>query len=664
VSAEPFTTAHALQLKLVRDAGFVGDGRHAFYSVAEIDDEPREVHSLWIVDLADSSLRRLGEEFIDPIAPTPSPDGRSFALLVDIDGVRQIYVLPTEGGPARQRTTLSQGVSGRPTWSPDGRAIAFTAGPPEQRDPALPFRVDRVTYRFERIGYLDDAVTDVYVVDVESGALTQLTSDRCMNSNPRWSPDGRSLSYLVSFPPDREWSGFPELVVQPLDGGDRHVVLDGWGAVLQAEWCADGDHIAFIGHPADGYLLTQKWDLWTVDVAGGEPECRTARLATGVGAGIQADSLSWELQLSATRICLRDDAAYVSGQVRGDVVVYRVGLEGREIVESVVTAEGSAYLVDVDEEGTVLYVATTFVDPPELMLGSKRITTLNDGLLETLARPDVRQFDVTAPDGLRTEAWALTPPGQDGPWPTVLYIHGGPYGAFGSTYMIDFQLLVGAGFAVVCHNFRGSRGYGTEFAEAIVGKWGPAGSLDHHATLDEAIRIGIADPDRLGVCGYSHGAFATNWLVATSDRFKAGVAENGSTDWATKFGVVDWPMYVRLELGGTPYEVPDVYREQSPLTYAPNCRTPLLFVIGESDLRCQPVEAEQYYRVLKTNGVPTEMLRLPNSTHLGTWDGPVPARIAQNEALVEWFTRYLVPDDASGASAAPARSSELSGTVR
>jgi dipeptidyl aminopeptidase/acylaminoacyl peptidase len=640
----PFSSAHAQQLKLVRDACFVGDDRHICYSVAEIDDELRETHSLWLFDLADSGTRRIGEGLTGVDAPAPSPDGESFAVLAEVEGIRQICLIPVDGGPARPLTALPQGVSGRPAWSPDGRSIAFTAGPAQRRDPSLPYRVDRVTYRFERVGYLDDVVTDVYVVDVASGSTRQLTSDRCMNSDPRWSPDGRSLSYLVSFPPDRMWTGMPELHVLAVEDGKSSALVSGWGAVLRAAWCGDGERIAFVGHPAEGYLMTNKWDLWTIDATGGEPECRTETLLPGVGAGIQAASLSWELHLSATRICVHHGVAYISGQVGGDVVIYRVSLSGPEAVERVVETHGSsAYLVDIGREGETLSVVTSFVEPPELMLGTKRITSLNDELVGMLSRPDLKELQVTASDGLQTEAWALTPPGEEGPWPSVLYIHGGPYGAFGSTYMIDFQLLVGAGFAVVFHNFRGSRGYGSEFSHKIVGKWGPAGSLDHHATVDEAISAGIADPERVGVCGYSHGSFATCWLVGTSDRFKAAVAENGSTDWTSKFGNTDWPFVVELEMGGTPLDAPEAYRELSALTYAPNCKTPVLFVVGEDDLRCHPVESQQYYRVLKSNGVPTEMLRLPNSSHLGTWDGPIPARIAQNEALVDWFKRYLAP---------------------
>jgi dipeptidyl aminopeptidase/acylaminoacyl peptidase len=351
-------------------------------------------------------------------------------------------------------------------------------------------------------------------------------------------------------------------------------------------------------------------------------------------------------EMRAARIQLERDVAYVSAQVGGDVRYYRVALTGPEHIEQLSEGAGSKYLF-AHSAGRALYLATSSLDPPELMLGSRRVTNLNVDLMSGLRRPRLRSFDVTASDGLQTEAWALTPSTGQGPWPTVLYIHGGPYAAFGSTFMIDFQLLVGAGFAVVFHNFRGSIGYGDEFAELIVGQWGPAGSLDHHAALDEAIRIGITDPDRIGVCGYSHGGFATCWLVGTSHRFRAAVAETPSTSFASAFGNADADWWLEQEFGGTPTELPEAYFRSSPLSYATNCTTPLLFVVGEEDLRCHPVESEQYYRVLKSKGVPTEMLRLPGSSHIGTWNGPVASRIAQNEALLDWFTRYLAPKERS-----------------
>lgn len=635
----PFDFQHAQQLKFIVDAGFVAGARYGYFLVAEIEDSSRETHSLWLFERDGSNTQRLAADHGDLSAATPAPDGSSFAVLVEVDGKKQVFRVPMDDGAVGKLTDLPQGVTSRPVWSSDGRSIAFSAGPTEPRDPSLPYRVDRVTYRYDALGYLDDAIQDIYVVDVANATVQQLTNDRNMNSDPQWSPDGRSISYLVSFPPDQAWTQLPELHLLTVNSGETRTLVSDWG-VSSVAWCDDGERIAFAGCRTGGNWLTQKLDIWTVDLAGGEPECRTTNLEVGIGSRIQADLPNWE-QLATPRICVRGEDCYVSGQVGGDIVIYRVKLNGPESVERVLETDGCAYLFDFDTESGILHVATSFLDPPELVLGSTPITALNEELMDKVERPDVHVLEVTAEDGLRTEAWALTPPGEDGPWPTVLYIHGGPYGAFGSTYMIDFQLLVGAGFAVVLNNFRGSGGYGSDFLEMIVGNWGPAGSLDHHATVDEAVRAGIADPDRIGVCGYSHGGFATCWLVGTSDRFRAAVAENPTTSWTSAYGEMDIDWFIVKELGGAPHEVPDVYRHQSPLTHAPNCTTPLLFVIGEADMRCHPVESEQYYRVLKSRGVPSEMLRLPNSTHIGTWNGPVAGRIAQNEALVDWFSRFL-----------------------
>jgi dipeptidyl aminopeptidase/acylaminoacyl peptidase len=643
IDRQAFSNEHALQLKFVRHAGFVADGRDVYYSVAEIGVDRRERHSLWLCDRLGGATRRVAGGLDDVKVPAAAPDGRGIALVAELDGANQLCLAPLDGGPVKPLTSLPQGVTGRPAWSPDSRSIAFTAGPATRSDPTLPYRVVRATYRLDGIGYVNDATLDLYVVDVETRAVRRLTEDDCMNSDPRWSPDGMFLSYLVSVPPDRVWDQSPSLYVLTVASGEARPVIDTWGAAFHAEWCADSRRIAFVGCPAErGRRYRQKWDLWTVDVAGGEPSCRTESLIPGVSSWVQADLPVWE-ELSAPRVCVSDTHAFVSGQVDGDVVIYRIGLTGHESVEPAVERPGtSAYLVDIDRAGAILYLSTSFLQPPELVLDSRRVTLLNDELLARTVSPHVRELEVQAADGLRTQAWALTPSDQPGPWPTVLYIHGGPYGAFGSTYMIDFQLLVGAGFAVIFNNFRGSGGYGTEFARKIFGDWGRAGALDHHATVDAAIAAGIAEPDRVGVCGYSHGAFATCWLLGTSNRFRAALAENPVTNWATAFGLVDSEWWVREELGGSPHEVPAVYRDSSPLTYATNCRTPLLLIVGEADLRCHPAESEQYYRVLKGNGVTTEMLRLPNSSHIGTWNGPVEARVAQNEALIEWFARHLV----------------------
>lgn len=645
----PFSTDLASELRFVNDAGFLGDGEHGYYVVHSTVDGTRDVHHLFMFPLSGGGAhRRLGGEFDDIGAVAASVRGEHIAVVVECDGKDQIVLLSPDDDSSRLTLTdMAQGVSGGPVWSPDGNAIAFTAGPAVKRDPDLPYRVDRITYRFDSVGYLDDAVTNLYLLDIESGAVRQLTDDRSMNNSPRFSPDGSLIAYLVSFPPDRGWQGAPELHVLDVASGRSRLVLDDtWGGVSAAEWCPDGRHIAFVGWKEDPKqcFTSRKTDLFTIDLDGGEPECRTASLLTGVGSvAVQTDLPVWRV-LTEDRVRVAGDDAYTSAQVGGDVVVSRVSLFGQESTERVCQREGaSVYFVDFEPQSGVLAYETTFLDPPDLVLGSKRITSFNDAVLQTSTRPAVNRFEVSAPDGFQSEAWAFTPPGEAGPFPTVLYIHGGPSGAFGSTFVIDFHLLVGAGYAVIAHNFRGSVGYGNDSSLAIWEDWGRLGSIDHHAALDEAIRLGIVDPDRLGVCGLSHGGFATCWLVGTSDRFKAGVAENPVTSWASFYGVTDasdFPWMAQL-LSGPPHDKPARYRDLSPLTHAPSCRTPVLFVIGEEDWRCHAVESEQYYRVLKANGVPSEMVRLPKSSHAASAYGPVPSRIAQNEALLDWFGRFL-----------------------
>ena len=295
---------------------------------------------------------------------------------------------------------------------------------------------------------------------------------------------------------------------------------------------------------------------------------------------------------------------------------------------------------DVAASGMLLYQKATFVNPPELWIGSQRITALNDDLVRTVTRPDVHKLEVTAPDGFRTDAWALTPPGQLRPVADRA-LH--PRRAFGCDRQLVQDRLPPARRRRLrrpCPQLPRLERIRHRARASDPQRVGPEGCTRSPRDLDEAIRQGIADPDRIGVTGLSHGGFATCWLVGTSDRFKAGIAENPVTNWVSFYGITDTETWTPSEMEGTPDEVPENYRERSPLTYAHNCTAPLLFIIGEHDWRCHATESEQYYRVLR-NGIPTGMLRLPNTEHSGSAWGPVPARVAQNEALIDWFTRYL-----------------------
>ncbi len=652
-----FGTGDALRLSFVDEAGFVPNRVQVYYCLSRID-RGVAARELWLLDPTTGRRHMVAGEFDDPRGARPSPDGTRVAFVADVGGTGQLCVAVLDSGEVEVCTDFPGGVSGAPRWSPDGGSIAVAARPTPRRDPSLPYRITRTTFRFEEVGLIDDAVQDIYVVDLDAQAVRQVTDDSSVNEDPRWSPDGRRILFRSSFSPEAEpWTAKPAAHVVDVETGERHVVVGEWGAVFEAEWCPGGTRVVFHGSPArPGILdsLAQRRDLWTVPAGGGRPVCRTGDLTAGVGVKLEFDHPTWNsFQRANLRIDATMDCAYVSAQRGGDVGICRVRLSGDEHTEFVVAEEGrTCFLADAETAtGRLLSVASTLLDPPELFLRGegteRRLSHLNDAVVGDVVRPQVRTLDVTVADGSRIESWALTPPGA-GPFPTVLAIHCGPASAFGHVFNNDHHLLVGAGIAVIFANFRGSAGYGTAFMQELRGRWGEVGEEDHHAVIDHAIDAGIADPERLGVYGLSHGGFATCWLLGRTDRFRAGVAENPLVSFASAYGTMDLPWMVERVIGGHPGTDPAAYADRSPLTYAAHCSTPLLFVVGEDDLRCLPIEAEQYYRVLKANGCVTEMLRLPKSHHTGSWTGPVSARAAQNEALVEWFSRYLVEDAKAG----------------
>lgn len=222
-------------------------------------------------------------------------------------------MIPADGGEARGLTSLQQGVGSGLAWSPDGKFIAFTAGPAsEPPDPQKPYRVTRHVYRFDGLGYLDNVVQDIYVIPVEGGEARQLTRDPCMNSAPHWSPDGQALLYTATMIPDSHQCLLPRLRVVNLEGEVREIVGN-WGFASSAAWTPDGKRIVFMGAP-HGRPIGSKSDLWVIGRQGGEPVCRTAGLKFGVGGFLQPDMPAlWENWLAPNHLRPSRQDAYVAG---------------------------------------------------------------------------------------------------------------------------------------------------------------------------------------------------------------------------------------------------------------------------------------------------------------------------------------------------------------
>jgi dipeptidyl aminopeptidase/acylaminoacyl peptidase len=392
--------------------------------------------------------------------------------------------------------------------------------------------------------------------------------------------------------------------------------------------------------------------LWVVVPDEKRIELRTPDLAGSIGFHIHHDMPSVELTRENSIVALDSETAFVSIQIGGRVEVWRVSLCGAIRFDPVLSGDRSCIVLDINQRSDqVLFARTDTFSPPELKIADlktfneRRVTHLNDDVLIGWPRFDLQRLSFKSSDGLDIDAWFLARRSSEaGPLPTVLFIHGGPYTAAGYAFRYDLLLLAANGYGVVYANFRGSAGYGERFSRAIMGDWGDRAFPDHIGAVDAVVNRGLADPERLGVWGASHGGFATCWIVGHTGRFKAAIAEAAVTSFTTLYYLTDAPDVYRRELGGRPHEIPDVYRSRSPLTYAHRCSTPTLLVHGEDDLRCPIAEAEQFYRALQDVNCVTELIRIPNCSHLGTSVGPLAARQAQNQALIDWFGRYLRGD--------------------
>ena len=403
----------------------------------------------------------------------------------------------------------------------------------------------------------------------------------------------------------------------------------------------------FAGVPAGTDIGTQA-KLWTVSRDGGTPVCRSESLTCQANGGFQSDMSSFRAWQPRCVAAADGASAYIQVQAGGVMGICDVALDGAESCRPILSGERACYLMDVRGD-RLLFGVSTVNAPPDLFVagrdgsGERRLTHLNDEFLAGLALPSLEHLLFPGTDGVQVEGWLLKPTMGEAPYPTILYIHGGPHTAFGNVFHFDFQMLAGAGFAVLFINHRASTGYGDAFATAIKGDWGNLDYGDLMAGVDAAIASGLVDPDRLGCCGLSGGGNLSSWIVGQTDRFKAAVPENPVTNWVSFYGVSDiGPVFAVEELGGRPHEIPEVYSRCSPVTYAHRCTTPTLMVQGESDFRCPPEQSEQFYTILKDNGCIVEMLRLPNSFHGGAIAGPPAIRRAQNEALLDWMKRYVL----------------------
>jgi dipeptidyl aminopeptidase/acylaminoacyl peptidase len=299
--------------------------------------------------------------------------------------------------------------------------------------------------------------------------------------------------------------------------------------------------------------------------------------------------------------------------------------------------------------GIVAYTRVNVDKPADLWVkdtSERQLTHLNKETLSEVKLQPFDRFSFTQKDGAMVEGWLLKPVGwvEGVKYPAVLDIHGGPKSKFGDSLMYEHQLYASNGYAVLYINIRGSGGYSQEFGD-IRGEWGIWDYEDLMAGVKNALAQFLwIDKDRLGVTGLSYGGFMTNWVITHSDLFKTAISQNSISSWPAFFGTSDIGFHFTPEqIGGNPWSSLDVYIEKSPITYANQVDTPVLFIHSWNDYRCWIDQSIEFFTALKYLGKEAQLAMFMEGPHTFRSVAKISLRKRRYRLMLEWFDKYLKP---------------------
>jgi len=674
------------------DARLSPDGRHVTFTVQRVApgfDGYRQ--SIWVAGVepgSDEAPRRLTVAAKRDWQGRFSGDGRKLAFVSDRrslveeepsaspdrEDVVQVHLLSMDRpGEARRLTDLPRGAEGY-QWSPDGKWLAVrSASVAEDRGQDARRRHKLATskpgeppasdYRFfDRLGYMDNAegfiahrTGHLWLIDAATGAARRLTDLPAGVNSIAWSPDSSKIAVTTGARRYHDlFSVSRVLAIDVATGHRTELAAHPRGVYGSPVWLPDGETIAVLGGLAPEAYYRNDIILFPADGS----DARGGRSLSARHDVMPGSTMNSDITLGeGARLVPTPDgrALLFLAPHRGSTELWRLQVADGALER---LTDGHHYLSGFDAvglpDGRIRIVATrsTPTELPEVHVGDlpkrgkgpielRPITTLNRALVDgiELREPIERWVEV---DGRQVQGW-LVPAGK-GRKPAVLEIHGGPHTLYGWTPFWEFQTLAASGMSVIYSNPRGSEGYGLEFNMANRRNWGPGPTSDVLAIVDAFIADGHVDRDRLGVTGGSYGGYLTNWIIGHNQRFRAAFTARSVADMTMlmltgDLSGTDWPQW---EFGSYPAEDPALWREISPITYAPNVRTPLLIQHSERDIRTTVGQAEALFATLRRLKRPVRLMRVPDETHELTRSGTPYRRVENLVQVRAWFEHFLI----------------------
>jgi dipeptidyl aminopeptidase/acylaminoacyl peptidase len=633
----PLTPEELADRLVPADPQISPDGSRVVFAAAPVGKKgEHKTQALWLAE-AGGPARQLTAGTADDREPRWSPDGSRILFVSDRkkpgDDESHVYLLPVSGGEALPLGDLAGEVF-QPQWAPDGRSVAVL-----RRDPEPEAVKARKKERDDAIVVEEDPhFARLWVIDVESGRARCLTTGEREVRSYAWVPDSSGLVTLTTDAVGFDALMGPTLLWQvPAEGGMPRLVAR-FSASASAPVVVDTPDGLVVAVDADGHREQPTDSAWVVPLAGGEPR---NLLPDHVGIVEELAPLpGWPGHVAARIVERTHGRLYAVDVTTGELTP----ITPPALAERGSVVHGVSFSDRGDRLAAIWSGATT---PEEVYLGAVQgeaqpVTSFGSAFLGRLQ--PVEHVTWTSDDGVEIEGILTYPagyePGQR--YPLVVEIHGGPSWQWEDRAMLDWhdwaQMLASRGYAVLLPNPRGSTSYGRTFQQLLQDDVGGGESRDLVTGAQAMVERGIADPERLGIAGWSWGGYLTAWTITQTPIFRAAMMGAGLANLISDHGQDDIPSANLLYFPGHPYQHMEAYWQASPIRYVANVRTPTLILHGDDDARVHPAQGMEYFRALKTLGVPVRFVRYPREKH------GIEERAHQIDLMrriVDWFDRHL-----------------------
>ena len=645
------------ELAQVFDPQVAPDGERVAFVRRQPESDEEYDDTIYVARIGGDWSRFTAADGVDS-QPRWSPSGDRLAFVSTRGGdddSPQLWVLPADGGEARQVTNVVGGVAS-PAWSPDGERIAFvqsaTAAEREaghdldvddeyERETSDPRVIDRTVYRADE-RYFDGARGHVYVADLADDSVERLTDGDHDHASPSW-VDGETLYYAVRRTDDPDDNIRYDVDAHDLATGDATTLVETTGTPA-IDAASDG-RVAYAYGPEERLTLRQT-EIEVYDPATDETVWLTADFDRTIGLQVCHKPTVFEWDPAEAYV-------YFTAPDRGTYPVWRAPGDASADPQAVSTGR-HVHGFSVGDD-VVAVTASEWDHPGDLFVSTpagaeeSRLTRVNREYLDerAVAQPEEISFES---DGHEIQGWVLTPPEFDPEerYPLSVEIHGGPHAMWSTagTMWHEFQTMAARGYVVFWSNPRGSSGYGEAHMAAIERDWGDVTMADVMAGVEAVAARDYVDETNAFVSGGSFGGYMTAWIVGHTDYFKGAVAQRGVYDLPGFYGTTDGAFkLVEGDFGTVPWEESELLWAQSPAAHAHGATTPTLVIHSENDYRVPISDGELLFRVLRKNGVESRFVRYPDEGHELSRSGQPGHVVDRIERVVRWFNGYSAHHD-------------------